>query len=291
MKRISNTRREMTIKIIDKQDDGYTVEIDDRDQVHISCGDKKVSCHISHFRPWDNLNLETKTRWSDRIPDKSGLFASPTETQLYRVRSIGDSVQRIREHARAAQMRYDEEKRVQDAQFAEQAAAQKKADAPLIDSMLHEEQRLVALIPSGCLRCDATMHSDGDGGSYATFSCGGTNVHGPAAHVVGWASASRPGAQSAFESRCVAYVLSVDLAAIRRSEAAKIAEINAKKEAIEKHHAEAFARAKSSGEKQQIESWMTDRCMNHNSDECSFDRATRWAMPDGSHRTTYTCCY
>ncbi len=30
---------------------------------------------------------------------------------------------------------------------------------------------------------------------------------------------------------------------------------------------------------------------NGNDDECSFDSATEWAMPDGSRKITYTCCY
>jgi hypothetical protein len=37
--------------------------------------------------------------------------------------------------------------------------------------------------------------------------------------------------------------------------------------------------------------WTTDRCMNGHSDECSFDNATKSLMPDGTTRTTYSCCY
>jgi len=52
-----------------------------------------------------------------------------------------------------------------------------------------------------------------------------------------------------------------------------------------------FAKASATGERQALCNWVTDRCYNGNDDECSFDSATEWALPDGSRNTTYTCCY
>ena len=52
-----------------------------------------------------------------------------------------------------------------------------------------------------------------------------------------------------------------------------------------------FKEAKETGKGVKIRGWMTDRCYNRNSRECSFDTATEWAMPNGTKKVTYTCCY
>ena len=52
-----------------------------------------------------------------------------------------------------------------------------------------------------------------------------------------------------------------------------------------------FAEAREAGERQKLRSWITNGCRNGNNDECSFDSAVEWAMPDGSRKITYTCCY
>ena len=50
-------------------------------------------------------------------------------------------------------------------------------------------------------------------------------------------------------------------------------------------------RARTTGEKQLYRSWMTGGCRNGNSDQCSFDSASEYVLPDGSTMTTYQCCY
>jgi len=55
--------------------------------------------------------------------------------------------------------------------------------------------------------------------------------------------------------------------------------------------AEVTTRARESGQRQVLRTWMTDRCRNGNSDQCSFDNATEYVLPDGSHKTEYRCCY
>lgn len=48
--------------------------------------------------------------------------------------------------------------------------------------------------------------------------------------------------------------------------------------------------ARSTGQPVVIAKWVTDRCMSRQCD-CSFDKATRFLMPDGTEKTTYICCY
>lgn len=66
---------------------------------------------------------------------------------------------------------------------------------------------------------------------------------------------------------------------------------NAKREAAAAHVEDCKRRARETGERVKIESWVTDRCHNGNDDDCSIDRAVRWAMPDGTEKITYTCCF
>lgn len=78
-----------------------------------------------------------------------------------------------------------------------------------------------------------------------------------------------------------------EVAAAKAAWAAK----NVKREAAAAHVEECKRRARETGERVKIESWVTNRCHNGNDDQCSFDNAVRWAMPDGTEKTTYTCCF
>lgn len=40
-----------------------------------------------------------------------------------------------------------------------------------------------------------------------------------------------------------------------------------------------------------FETWTTNECMNGNHQECSFDRAAKYATPSGEIKIKYTCCY
>lgn len=66
---------------------------------------------------------------------------------------------------------------------------------------------------------------------------------------------------------------------------------NAKRKVAAAHVEECKRRARETGERVKIESWVTNRCHNGNDDQCSFDDAVRWAMPDGTEKITYTCCF
>ena len=78
----------------------------------------------------------------------------------------------------------------------------------------------------------------------------------------------------------------------RKDRQARIeAEMKAEEERENARVAECFRKAAETGERVAIRKWTTTRCMNGNDDECSFDNATEWALPDGTAKTTYTCCF
>lgn len=54
--------------------------------------------------------------------------------------------------------------------------------------------------------------------------------------------------------------------------------------------ADAVAKAKASNAEVLIDKWTTGRCMRGASD-CSFDTASRYALPNGKVVTRYRCCY
>lgn len=77
----------------------------------------------------------------------------------------------------------------------------------------------------------------------------------------------------------------------RAEDAAREAERKAAEEKENARVAECFRQAKETGKRVPIRKWTTGRCMNGNDNECSFDNATEWAMPDGTTKTTYACCF
>lgn len=82
--------------------------------------------------------------------------------------------------------------------------------------------------------------------------------------------------------------------AVAQYDAAKSAEQTARaelKRLADERVAEKVAEARATGKPVMIEMWTTTRCMNGHSNECSFDKACRYAMPDGTIKVRYTCCY
>jgi len=278
--------------IIEKQDDGYTVT-EELGIITITGTAGSKSCHVSHFRAWDALTPSTRAHWDAKIPTdkRTGLFAAPYDFALFRVRPIGDAVAVVLGLQRdtAAAEKLADEKR--DAEFAARAAAQAAIDAGPLAEMRAEEARLVTMIPAGAVRCAITEHSDGDGGTYPTFSAEGVDIRDWHKCGDGWAYATRPGEKNPFASVGVFYATRAEIDAIKAAQAEKERQAaTAKADKIAKRTA-AFARARETGERQELGRWTTDCCMNRHSDECSFDNATAWAMPDGTEKTTYACCY
>jgi hypothetical protein len=71
---------------------------------------------------------------------------------------------------------------------------------------------------------------------------------------------------------------------------AKKAKAKAEKEEKQAEKDAIFAKARSTGEKQALRQWMTEGC-TENLNDCSFDSAVEWAMPDGTTKITYTHCH
>lgn len=51
-----------------------------------------------------------------------------------------------------------------------------------------------------------------------------------------------------------------------------------------------FDKAKTTGEKQLLHSYVSNECLDNLSD-CSFDAVAIWAMPDGTEKKTHNHCY
>lgn len=55
--------------------------------------------------------------------------------------------------------------------------------------------------------------------------------------------------------------------------------------------AKLFAAARETGKPVELCRYVTTKCMNGNDFDCSFDSAVEMAQPDGTAKTTYSCCY
>lgn len=268
--------------LIEKQADGYTVTEDDgRLEITVPSG-KKYICHGSHFHTWDKLDEPTRSIWAGKLPEekRTGLFASPYPQVLYRIRPIGDAVEQVLEIV-------DKTNKEREKMAAERLAARNAAEAPLLAIVKERENELLQKMPADAIRCDVQMKSDGDGGSYPIFSIKNIEIKFP--KIVGWASAPRT--TVGVNSVCVAYITKAEFDAIQEGLALKAKKDMEAKQAEQDRIAAIFAKARETGQRQVMDSWVTDRCMNRNEDDCSFDTAYQWAMPDGTTRVTYTCCY
>lgn len=64
-----------------------------------------------------------------------------------------------------------------------------------------------------------------------------------------------------------------------------------KRREVKGKDADAETLARTTGEPQVLRTYVTDRCCNGNANECSFDQATEYVLPDGSRQTKFTCCF
>ena len=81
--------------------------------------------------------------------------------------------------------------------------------------------------------------------------------------------------------------LSATIEKAKASHNLKKAEATAKAKEI----TDAIETAKATGKAVVISTWTTTSCHNGNDDECSCDIATKYANPDGTITTKYSCCY
>ena len=268
--------------LIEKQVDGYMVK-EENGRIEITGpSGKKMVCHASHFHTWDKLEENTRSMWAKKVPDemKTGLFASPYPEVLYRIRPIGDAVTHVMEIA--DKINKDHERLV-----AERVAARNAVEAPLLAIVKEREIELVKQMPADAIRCDVKIKSDGDGGSYPIFSIKNVEIKSP--KIVGWASAPRTSIE--VDPVCVAYITHAEFDAIQEGIALEAKKDMDAKQADKDRLTAIFTKAMETGQRQVLKSWVTDRCMNRHDDDCSFDNAYQWAMPDGTTRITYTCCY
>ena len=151
---------------------------------------------------------------------------------------------------------------------------------------------LLAKIPEGAVRVYVRQIGDADGDAILRYtSSDGTALSWQDVEMVGTAFATRPGALGSFWQERIAYVLKEKIEEIRAEQSKKADKDRAEKQAAEAERESKFSQARESGKPVLLRSWVTARCMNRNDDECSFDRAGEYAMPDGSVKTSYTCCF
>ena len=158
---------------------------------------------------------------------------------------------------------------------AEKAEAERKA--------AYERRRadVIAACPADCEPCTMGKWFDGSQTYIAPDGTQFVQCDGADAHGCGIVYVKR-------EIVADARRRAAERQAAEKAAAEKAAAENAARAA---HRDDCFRRARETGERVKIESWTTDRCHNGNDDECSFDNAVRWAMPDGTEKITYTCCF
>lgn len=71
----------------------------------------------------------------------------------------------------------------------------------------------------------------------------------------------------------------------------KVAEESAAKATSDLKISNAIAEARNTGLPVVVESWVTDRCMNGNDRDCSFDTAERTVDGSGKFKTMFRCCH
>jgi hypothetical protein len=167
-------------------------------------------------------------------------------------------------------------------------AAQKAADEairkPLIEAMQADLARLVSQIPVDRIRVAVTEDGDLDGWKLYKYTVDGFVVESSEVNVIGWASATYPGAMAPFVSECIASISRQRLIELKQEKDAADRQ-KAETEAAETAKSEAelaakFAEAKQTSKKIFIRSWMAD--CNDPQEECSTDVVSEWAMPDGT---------
>lgn len=177
-----------------------------------------------------------------------------------------------------------------DREWAEARAKEKAIDAIEIEKMEKELVILREKIPAGAISVVAQKVGNADGYPILQYTADGIEIGWQDIEVVGWASAIRPGAMGAFKEECVCYILPEKLEEIKdrkREKEEKEEQLKAKTKAKEEDVAR---KARETGVKQPLGTWVTNECMRRNYD-CSFDRACEYIMPDGSREIEYVCCY
>lgn len=164
-------------------------------------------------------------------------------------------------------------------------------DAPALKEMEEKAAKLRSQIPKGAIEVDVKEVGNADGDPIMEYSAKGIKLGWQDITIIGHASAIRPGALAGFKTETIAYVTPETLKTVADKQLATQKQVEADKATEEIRLAGLFATAKTTGKPQVISSWVTQDCMNGNKRECSFDAAHKLAMPDGTTKIEYTCCY
>ena len=95
-------------------------------------------------------------------------------------------------------------------------------------------------------------------------------------------------------NNCIWLLPENELNAFVKLDADRAAEVAARKQAKAQAAATArqqiFDKAKATGEKQLLRSYVSNDCLD-NLPDCSFDNVYIWAMPDGTEKKTHSHCF
>ncbi|MFA6679184.1 MAG: hypothetical protein WCR96_01685 [Candidatus Methanomethylophilaceae archaeon] len=220
----------------------------------------KTSCHISHFYPFeespDKLSWEATFRRGKRNISEIGLVAMreiciPKDGNTEIVAEISKLADEFRKSA--VQAKLSDEKA--------------KAD---------EREKILASCPEGYEVARNSGWLDG----ICTFKA----FDGATCNA--WDDAYPDKGQGLYYIPVDRFDSSRKLMADKKTKFEKETSENDAKEKA------AFKEAKETGKPIVLRKWITDRCMNGNEkNECSFDSAIESAMPDGSKKTKYVCCF
>lgn len=154
---------------------------------------------------------------------------------------------------------------------------------PRLAEMRRQETEFAAKIPSDHVRVSANKIGNADGDEVRAYRVGDTRIPVELLTHHGTAQAMLPGDNASLEATPVYSVHKDELARLRGEESRKQADAQAKVDAHARKVAELTARARETGEPQELDTSVeTDE---RPSEESSFSRVTRYVNPDGTIST------
>lgn len=244
--------------------DGYSVSITGEIVIITAASGKSARMNASHFKPIPSGHrAEAHLIKSGKTP-ADYLLADPCGDggQIVRAgngvrEAIAECVAEIKAAKAARDAKHAAEQAVRDAAHAEKVAACGLAEP----------------VKFTCKYCDGTPYA------YETFKGHPLNLT--------WQDVREIDGQYYAER---AAIEAANRAGQERRAAAEAAKLTAETERS-REFADKLAEARRTGDRVVLSRWTTDRCMNGNGSECSFDSATKFVLPDGTTKTIYGCCY
>ena len=204
-----------------------------------------------------------------------------TAIQIFRKPTAKD-VSYIKGHKQEIIDELERQEAEREAKWAAQKAEQEAAEKPLIDAMNEEADRLRTQLPEG--HTFVEVKEIGCADPIIEYYVDGKKVNRNDVNVIGWATATRPGAMAPFKSVCIASISLEKLEEIKAKIENTEMERQAEKEKAKVERQAKFDEAKEAGKPVELNRYMDD--CNNPREECSTDIVTVWAMPDGTTKTT-----